>query len=727
MTLIGVASGDWHPGSNIWGGSGWARIGQYMAHLTEYDWVVGTLIWDKNCFKIADRDEVLHVPDVLFAHRLMHKGLHEHVKLARANGQKVVSDLDDWYWGLDPSNAAFKASHPKYNDKEDRYSYKMTLSASDLLLVSTPYLADRVRSWVRCPIIVVENTVDVDRYTPVVQTDSDMPLVGWVGSTAHRSGDLETMRGILGPLRRGGEIRLQHSGYHESMPLFADAVGVAPEDVEVLRPLASHEDYPSLLSMEVGIVPLRVTPFNQSKCVDANTRIPTARGVIPARELEVGDSVTYNGGWCTIKGMEKSISRPGLQFTLEDGYLIKITPEHKMFANSEFKEARDIRLGDSFTLQDSPTSATYQTVPWPSASRASRKVESDHYAYVNASSVPRLTIDERWGRFLGAFVGDGHLSKTAIGISCDGQDQDWIDSLIDDFKEMGLTAGTEQHTMFDGTVLRRRSVRVASADMVRTLELLGMTQTSAVTQKNMRKVCVPEVVWRSPSSVVAEFLSAYFEADGWASGTGVHASSKSEEFTRDVQTLLLAHFGIVSKVFPKQHKSQTQEGTYWHISLSRAAADVFEKTVGFKSQRKIGRLRTITEKPHSNAYRPMIYEKKVVDIQPCFVECPVDIEVEGSVFIAAGMVSHNSYIKGLEYAAAGVPFVAQSIDAYDQLREQYGIGTTVRRPADWLKALRRLRDPALRADQAAANRELVRKRDISVGAIDMSSAISTLL
>ncbi len=351
MTLIGVASGDWHPESNIWGGSGWARIGQYMSQLPEYDWVAGTLIWDKECFKIADCDEVLHTPDVIFAHRLMHKGLHEHVKLARAIGQKVISDLDDWYWGLDPSNLAFLASHPKYNDKEDRYSYKMTLSASDLLIVSTQYLADRVRSWVRCPIVVVENTVDVDRFSPVAQTDSDVPLVGWAGSTAHRSGDLETMRGILGPLRRGGEIRLQHSGYHESMPLFADAVGVTPEDVEVLLPLASHEDYPSLLTMEVGIVPLRVTPFNQSK----------------------------------------------------------------------------------------------------------------------------------------------------------------------------------------------------------------------------------------------------------------------------------------------------------------------------------------------------------------------------------------SYIKGLEYAAAGVPFVAQSIDAYDQLREQYGIGTTVRRPADWLKALRRLRDPALRADQAAANRELVRKRDISVGAIDMSSAISTLL
>jgi len=296
MTLIGVASGDWHPQSNIWGGSGWARIGQYVDQLPEYDWAVGTLVWDKDCFKITDRDEVVYSPDVLFVHRLMHKGLHEHVKLARAAGQKVISDLDDWYWGLDPSNQAFFASHPKYNDREDRYSYKSTLSASDLLIVSTEYLADRVRSWVRCPIVVVENTVDVARFTPAVQTDSDVPLVGWVGSTAHRSGDLETMRGILGPLRRGNEIRLQHSGHHDSMPLFAEAVGVTPEGVEVLLPLASHADYPSLLTMEVGIVPLRVTPFNQSKSYIKGLEYAAAGVPFVAQSIDAYDQLRNQYG-----------------------------------------------------------------------------------------------------------------------------------------------------------------------------------------------------------------------------------------------------------------------------------------------------------------------------------------------------------------------------------------------------------------------------------------------
>lgn len=266
MALIGVASGDWHnkDGKTVWGGSGWARLGQYIEHLDQFDWVVGTLVWDHDQFKIVDEHENTHSPDALFLHRLMHKGLVDHIKLARKAGQKIINDLDDWYWGLDPRNQAFTASHPKHNDREDRYSYRSIISNSDLLIVSTKYLASRV-DWVKAPITVVENTVDVGRHTPIATHDDTVPLVGWVGSTNHRSGDLETMRGILSPLWRNGDIRLQHSGFHSSMRSFAEAIGVPEAAIEVRLPLSSHADYPSLLTMDVGIVPLRNAPFNQSK------------------------------------------------------------------------------------------------------------------------------------------------------------------------------------------------------------------------------------------------------------------------------------------------------------------------------------------------------------------------------------------------------------------------------------------------------------------------------
>ncbi len=268
MALIGVASADRHvvDGRVIWGGSGWARLGQYIPHLTEHQWVCGTLIWDKDHFAIQSDDGTSTCdPDVLYLHRLMHKGLHEHVKLARSYGQKVINDLDDWYWGLDTANRAFYASHPKHNDQEDRYSYQHTLSASDLVITSTPYLNDRVSKRINAPLLVIENTVDVTRFQPHPVTDTAQPVVGWVGSTNHRSGDLETMRGILGPLKRANDIRIMHGGNHAQYRSFAEAIGVEDHEVDLLLPLADQEQYPKMMVMDIGIVPLRHTPFNQAK------------------------------------------------------------------------------------------------------------------------------------------------------------------------------------------------------------------------------------------------------------------------------------------------------------------------------------------------------------------------------------------------------------------------------------------------------------------------------
>lgn len=55
----------------------------------------------------------------------------------------------------------------------------------------------------------------------------------------------------------------------------------------------------------------------------------------------------------------------------------------------------------------------------------------------------------------------------------------------------------------------------------------------------------------------------------------------------------------------------------------------------------------------------------------------------------------KSGIKGLEYAAAGIPFVAYGTEEYQAL----GCGITARTPKEWAAALDRLRDPTERAHQ----------------------------
>lgn len=268
---IGFASGDKviaKDGNNYWGGSGWARLGQYIEPLkgTGLQVFGGTLVWYKTHFRIdvSDGDMDLQEVDVVLMQRYMHDNLDKRIKIAQSNGQIIVNDVDDWYWGLSTKNHAYKLSHPKYNKKENVNHYKSIVSSSDYVITSTDYLAGRLSQFVHCPIVKLENTVDVNRFIVKDHSNSDVPIVGWVGATNHRSGDVEELDGILKPMFQAGEIRLQHSGWSPNSLSVAKAWGLNDEDL-ILIPGAKAEDYPKIITMDVGLAPLHDVPFNHAK------------------------------------------------------------------------------------------------------------------------------------------------------------------------------------------------------------------------------------------------------------------------------------------------------------------------------------------------------------------------------------------------------------------------------------------------------------------------------
>lgn len=271
--IIGIASADYlradrsPDGVERFGGAGWVRLGQYVPYLEAagHEVVVGTL-WQRDGALCVERaDGTADFPDVVILQRIMHGGVHKSIKYGQRVGQIVVNDLDDWYWGLDPSNEAFKASHPKENEIENTQHFRRNLGASDHIITSTPYLGERLRQMFKhqVPVHLLPNTVEVDRFTPV-DHGVETPVLGWAGSTSHRSGDIEQVRGVYGGLLREGAIKMRHAGDAASSPKFADKIGL-PIDLVERVPRKQTDEYPSLLDFHIGMVPLRQTPFNDAK------------------------------------------------------------------------------------------------------------------------------------------------------------------------------------------------------------------------------------------------------------------------------------------------------------------------------------------------------------------------------------------------------------------------------------------------------------------------------
>ena len=66
----------------------------------------------------------------------------------------------------------------------------------------------------------------------------------------------------------------------------------------------------------------------------------------------------------------------------------------------------------------------------------------------------------------------------------------------------------------------------------------------------------------------------------------------------------------------------------------------------------------------------------------------------------------KSYIKGLEYAAAGIPFVASALPEYEFLAEA-GVGRIAKTPKQWIASFDELLDHDMRQDESIHNREIV--------------------
>jgi glycosyltransferase involved in cell wall biosynthesis len=68
----------------------------------------------------------------------------------------------------------------------------------------------------------------------------------------------------------------------------------------------------------------------------------------------------------------------------------------------------------------------------------------------------------------------------------------------------------------------------------------------------------------------------------------------------------------------------------------------------------------------------------------------------------------KSFIKGLEYAASGIPFIAQDIEEYSYLAET-GVGRVASNIDEWIEHSEQLLDPKTRHKEKIKNIENVRK------------------
>ncbi len=233
-------------------------------------------------------------------------------------------------------------------------------------------------------------------------------------------------------------------------------------------------------------------------------------------------------------------------------------------------------------------------------------------------------VTEQFAEFLGYLIGDGniHTSKNAIGFTTGDREQaDRYTQLVLELFAIETTPFWDDKTI-NGKGGRWRVVFYA-ANVLDLLQSLGIDLHAKAAQKS-----IPDVILRSPKSVVSAFLRAYFDCDGCASASdGVILSTFSDDIAQALQIVLL-NYGILSRRYGP------------NIRIKGSSTRVFAEEINFGLARKRAILEQYISKRQWFCKEDPTDE--VVSIEHDVADV-YDITVDRSHrYIANGMLHHNS-------------------------------------------------------------------------------------
>ena len=202
--------------------------------------------------------------EVVVFQRTLTKIYAEAIPFIQANGTAVVMELDDDLWNVDRRNVAYRDTKPSHSPDRNHDHLATACQLADLVTVSTPALAKVVPA----PHVKVLRNLIPEWYLSAKISEEanwevfeERKVVGWTGSPRTHPGDLEVMGGSLVKAVRDANAVFFSIGSPDTGRIvgFDDGESAFTQWVQL-------DKYPSAIAgLDVGVVPLKMTAFNESK------------------------------------------------------------------------------------------------------------------------------------------------------------------------------------------------------------------------------------------------------------------------------------------------------------------------------------------------------------------------------------------------------------------------------------------------------------------------------
>lgn len=180
------------------------------------------------------------------------------IQRLQADGMKVVVDIDDDFMALNRKNAVWKRTHPSESPDCNWQHLSTACRLADLVTVTTPALARRYGAHGR--VAIIPNHIP-QSYLEIPHPVNDVPIVGWSGAVATHPDDLQVTRHAVDRALQATGARFLMVGPEDGVQ---ERLGLS-EPPEVTG-FIHIDQYPfEMARIDVGIVPLELSKFNQAK------------------------------------------------------------------------------------------------------------------------------------------------------------------------------------------------------------------------------------------------------------------------------------------------------------------------------------------------------------------------------------------------------------------------------------------------------------------------------
>lgn len=329
-------------------------------------------------------------------------------------------------------------------------------------------------------------------------------------------------------------------------------------------------------------------------------------------ELNVGDKLLLNRDNMQWSGQYQRIYHVIKKFTKS---LSEIARTHNV--------SRDVIYRNDFS---SFSQSLLQDLKLHEKEKNTLKID-ENYGRRTQITLPK-TMDEDFAKFCGYMTGDGHINNDGKTMGLTSGDVEQIDDYIALAKKL-FNLGCNKKWDDSSKNGRWRAI-IHSRHLVDLMVYLGYTKGYSARIKQ-----IPEMVLKSPKSVISAYLKAYFDCDaGVYNKNGIILSSSSPKLVEQVQIVLL-NYGILSTRYLRKEDN-------YHVYISLDSASRFYHEIGFGLARKQNALNAYIHRKRLNYETPNIDE--IESIEYTGKQTVYDITVdETHRYSAQGFINHNSH------------------------------------------------------------------------------------